>query len=107
MIAFVSLITALIVLYVVVRYCTKLCEQGQQTVELKDNKVSIKWKDHTITFVFKDVDGVKHYCGAECNEKYSCSISSTYYGLPWKIWAKCGNDEITITTDLISEYKIR
>ena len=76
------------------------------TVTFKDGCINIQWNNHTIDFTFINIDGFLHYAGAECNEIYSCSITSSSDGLPWRLWAKCGDDEITIATDLKSKYEI-
>ena len=75
-------------------------------VTFEEDLLRIQWNNHTIDFTFKNVNGFLHYAGAKCNEKYSCSIASTSDGLPWRIWAKCGEDEITIATDLKSKYEV-
>lgn len=76
------------------------------TVTFNDGSINVQWSGHTIDFTFKNIDGFLHYAGAKCNEVYSCSITSSSDGLPWRLWAKCGNDEITIATDLKSKYEI-
>ena len=58
-------------------------------------------------FNFIYIDDQLHYCGADCNEKHSCSLeSTTKHKYPWKLWMKCGNDELTIITDLKSKYEV-
>ena len=75
-------------------------------VTFEDGLIRVQWNDHTIDFTFVNIDGFLHYAGAKCNEKYSCSITSSSDGLPWRLWARCGDDEITIATDLKSKYEI-
>lgn len=85
---------------------TKNKKKQHAVVTFDKDLIRIQWSGHSIDFTFTQVDGIIHYAGAKCNEKYSCALASTSDGLPWRIWAKCGDDEITITTDLKSKYEI-
>ena len=77
------------------------------TVIMEDNNITVKWSGHKITFEFLKENDMINYCGAVCDELYSASVSSySQSSLPWKLWAQCGNDEITILTDLKQTYKI-
>lgn len=77
------------------------------TVVIEDNNITAMWSNHKITFEFSKEDGMINYLGASCDEFYSASVSSySKDNLPWKLWAQCGNDEITILTDLEQTYKI-
>ena len=61
----------------------------------------------TIIFEIEHTGCMLFYKGSKCDEVYSVSLSSSYReDLPWKLWAKCGNDEITIVTDLESKYEV-
>lgn len=77
------------------------------TVLIEDNNITVKWSGHKITFKFLKENDMIHYCGAVCDELYSVSVSSySKDTLPWKLWAQCGDDEITVLTDLKRSYKI-
>ena len=82
-------------------------KKNNPVVTFESNNINIQWKTHTIVFNFIYVDDQLHYDGADCNEKYSCSLASTTkHKYPWKLWMKCGNDELTIITDLKSKYEV-
>ena len=77
------------------------------TVIMEDDNITIIWENHKIVFEFSKEDDMINYHGARCDDSYSASVASYPHGnLPWKLWAKCGNDEITILTDLKHDYKI-
>lgn len=78
------------------------------TVIIEDRNITVIWANHKITFEFSEKDGITHYHGAICDEPYSVSVSSYSLldNLSWKLWAQCGDDEVTILTDLKCNYKI-
>ena len=77
------------------------------TVIMEDDNITVIWANHKIVFEFSKEDDMINYHGARCDDSYSASVASYPHGnLPWKLWAKCGNDEITILTDLKHNYKI-
>lgn len=76
-------------------------------VELVPGSVKVQWNGHRIEFTFIQIDGQWYYSGAIGDKGYSCSITSTTdKKLPWKLWAKYGEDEITILTDIHNTYEI-
>ena len=81
---------------------------ADKIIVLEDGNITVIWANHKITFEFSKKDGITHYHGAICDESYSASVSSCSQldGLPWKLQAQCGDDEVTILTDLNHTYKI-
>lgn len=77
------------------------------SVMLAGDYIKINWNNHIITFNFTDINGQLWYDGADCEENYSCSLSSTGdTKLPWRIWVKVGEDELTVLTDIKNNYEI-
>ena len=76
-------------------------------VTLTGDFIRICWNGHNIVFNFSKIDNQLWYDGADCDEAYSCSLSSTGdKKLPWKVWVKIGEDELTMLTDIKNNYEI-
>ena len=99
------ILIALVVLFIVLYKPSN--KKEEPLVTISDKEVTIEWLGHKITFEFSKDEDIILYHGAVCNEVYSASLqTSLKEDLPWKLWAQCGNDEVTILTDLKSQYKI-
>ena len=102
MIYLISIVGLIIAICILRKKSSKI----EAIVDIEPDKVTIMWLTHKIVFKFSKDDDMIFYHGAECDEKYSASLSSSLDAeLPWKLWAKCGDDEITILTNLKS-YKV-
>ena len=87
-------------------YTVKANKKTNAIVEFKESSLIINWNNHSIELEFEDKQGYTYYLGAKCNEEYSCSLTSTTkYRYPWLVRIRCGNDEVTITTDLKGKYE--
>lgn len=77
------------------------------SITMTGSIINVCWNNHNITFNFTELDGQLWYDGADCEETYSCSLGSTGDDkLPWKIWIEIGGDELTLLTDIKSNYEI-
>ena len=105
--AFTIIFTSIIIGCKLTKKKNKKKNNQSPVVTFINNAVEVKWSNHNISFSFTCIDGQMYYTGAKCNEKYSCSISSSKNkNLPWKIWAEVGTDKITLLTDLKSKYEV-
>lgn len=77
-------------------------------VDFENECVIIRWNSHVVKFKFKREDDYLYYTGSECNEPYSVSLYSNINDteLCWVLWTQCGNDQVSIKTDLESKYEV-
>lgn len=100
-------LTAVIIIAGLYKTIRNKIKKEHPIVNIDNHNVTINWKGHSIIFNFKIKDGVLHYTGATCNEKYSCSVATTNdLDYPYALYAKCENDTIAIRTNLKNKYEV-
>ena len=103
----VATITIAGICFLIKKSFKKRKKKEEPIVQIDNDGVTIMWAGHKVLFEIEHTGCMLFYKGSKCDEVYSVSLSSSYReDLPWKLWAKCGDDEITIVTDLESKYEV-